>query len=177
MIRIFIVVICIFYSTTTFGQSLTLSELISFVKMDVSDVNDYLLKKKWTYSNSLEIGESYRTSWGYDISTDSKASNWLYIESKEGKLNWVIYDTVVQRHYLSILELLRKSGVKKFSSKIGEEGELISLYVGKQYTYQLKTVKQGHSIIVFNSSDVIDSAFESLKEETVTDSVGAIGKH
>lgn len=165
MRRIYSTIALLSFVLNCYGQSLTLSELTSFVKMDVSGVNDYLERKHWTYSTSVELEGNYRTSWGYDISAQSKASNWLYIDSKKSKLNWVTYETTIQDNYLFIVQALKRLGIKKISSRIDDKGELISFYVGKKYTYQLTTLRNSHSIIIFNSIDVIDAALNQLKEE------------
>jgi len=135
------------------AQQLTLTELISFVKKDIVDVNINLSGKNWVLVQSNMKDEDVQVSWAYNFEKhDSTAFAWLGVTSNKKYFNTVKYQCPNPQVYNEIMK-----GIMAFNPKDGEvnfnkeDGSIVKTYYGKTYLYEALAVDGNNIITVIDS--------------------------
>lgn len=133
-------------SLNIFGQSLTLSDLISFCdKTNWESINQVLLSKGWTYYSSQKgSSDKYNTiTWSYQKEYyNDKALGWFYLYTYEGFPNKIAYTVFNKKSYSLIQNNIGSAGFKLVNSNIGDN-EISSIYGNSKYTLNIITEKRG----------------------------------
>lgn len=129
-------------SIVTFGQNISLDELISLSQKNVVNVEEYLTNKQWKVL-SIKQGEESKMNvitFSYNKSNYSdKAESFIkYLYSEEigtRRINIQINNTSKYNVYLSSL---KAKGVRLIDTKI-ENGSITKVYQGKTLTFMVST--------------------------------------
>lgn len=127
------------------GQKLTLTDLTNLCnKKNWEDVNQFLLKKGWTYYDS-EKGNTYKYNtiiWSFNKNYYSdKAEAWFFLYTYEGFPNKVLYTVLNKESYSIIQNSISSAGFKLKNSEI-EDNEIVSTYENATYTLKISTEKR-----------------------------------
>jgi len=123
------------------AQGLTLDQLISFQKKDISEVNDILISKGWSFSNSKKetTVEDGFTRWSYDKILGQGAQAWITKFFAENTSSRIGYQFVSKQDYLALKKSIISYGMKKLDSKVGDN-YIMTYYVGKNYAVRIINV-------------------------------------
>lgn len=119
----------------TWGQTLTLDELIKFQKSDFVAVNDILTSKGWDFSHSKkgDFGNYNTVTWAFEKNDFNEATGWLTLYTAEDSENILSYQMHSSRIYNSIKTQIIEYKMKSISNSI-EDNEISSVYQGQKYT-------------------------------------------
>jgi len=164
------------------AQGLTLDQLISFQKKDVSEINDILISKGWSFSNSTEeTTDNYGvTKWSYEKNKweEGKAQAWLTQSFGQDLPSRIVYQISSKPVYLAIKQSMILYRMRKVNSKVGDN-KIITDYQGKSYTVRIENVNNQsndisyHTITIFAKVDyenmMLSKSLESFEESTEND--------
>ncbi len=120
---------------------MSLDEMFSFYNKDVDQVNEYLIKKGWSFSKSSEYGEE--TVWTYEP-TGSGAQAWITLSIQilstsdttvkiDEYLNFkFVYSTKNRVYYNKILTRIKELGLKRHGSS-ASDSSIETYYKSKNY--------------------------------------------
>lgn len=156
-----------------YAQALTLDQLISFQKKNVSEINDILISKGWNFNSSTdETEDDYgETIWSFSKSRceDNTDETYLTLWFGSDYPNQIGYQTSSKSVYLSIKESIIKYGMKIVNSKVGDD-QILTDYQGKNYTVRIEYEnKSTYSITIYTNSfyeTKIESKTEVAPEDT-----------
>lgn len=140
-IQIFFLIALFFLPCEINAQDLTLNELILFQKNDVSEINDILISKGWSFSSSRDVTTDYYgdAKWAYDKNRgEDIALAWLTVSFSPDGPSQIAYQTSSKQVYLNIKQSIISYGMKKVNSKVGEN-KIITDYQGKNYTVRIQS--------------------------------------
>jgi len=144
------------------AQGFSLDQLISLQKKDVIELNDYLLSKGWSFSNSTdEKADQYGVStWAYKKNeySDGKAQAWLSLWFANDNENRLVYAISSKANYQIIKKSIISYGMKKINSEIGHN-IITTDYQGKHFTIRIQSISDesefitSYKFIIYSSSD------------------------
>ncbi|MEG0187907.1 MAG: hypothetical protein RR578_02920 [Bacilli bacterium] len=144
MKKIFVLFILLIMPSV-FGQNLTLSELLSIRKKDISGVDDYLTNKSWKFISGSEPDDESLGSISYTFKKDymnDKAEsflNYYYSDySSKTRLSIQVHKTNIINAYISQIKIW---GGKIIDSYV-DDGDMIKIYQGSTMTYRVITSTQ-----------------------------------
>ena len=164
------------------AQGLTLDQLISFQKKDVSEINDILIGKGWSFSNSTEeTTDNYGvTKWSYDKNKweEGKAQAWLTQSFGQDLPSRIVYQISSKPVYLAIKQSIISYKMRKVNSKVGDN-KIITDYQGKNYTVRIESINNEsndisyYTITIFAKVDyesmMLSKSLESFEETSEND--------
>lgn len=165
------------------AQGFSFDQLISLQKKDVIELNDYLLSKGWSFSNSTdETADQYGVStWAYEKNqfSDGKAQAWLSLWFANNNKNRLVYTISSKANYQIIKKSIISYGMKKINSEIGNN-IITTDYQGKHYTVRIQSISDEsefittYKFILYSSSDYKDMRFAKWMEAKETENQNAI---
>lgn len=156
---VFILTFTLMFCAESFGQKLSLNDLINLCnKENWEHVNQTLLSKGWTYYDS-EKGDTYKyntITWSFnkDYYSD-KAQGWFYLFTYEGFPNKVSYTVLNKGSYAFIQNSISSAGFRLLNSVI-EDNQVVSIYGNASYSLEISTEKRndddwsGTSLTAYN---------------------------
>ena len=91
MKKIFLVTFVAFASYSTEGQNLTYEELVHIDKMKISEVNNYLLSRNWTFDGSTNEKSGKNITWMFYNSQNKSDALAILNIITDGRNNIVNY--------------------------------------------------------------------------------------
>lgn len=135
-----------------YAQSLNLSELISFVKKDIVDINIVLSGKNWTYVGSERYEDNVVATWGHTFDKDdSTAVAWVEVLTSTQYFNTVTYQCPTPQIFNGII-----NGILAFNPRIGDairqdDGGIEKTFYGKNYWYKSRTISGTNIIVIYDA--------------------------
>jgi hypothetical protein len=126
-------------------QTLKLSQLISFIKKDYTDINDHLLNLGWEIHKPNDKIIDYGVTWllgkaDYDGQVGAKAFLKVFFSSDVHKKNYeMIYQFSGINTYNGFKAEVTSYKMKKIKSGIDSYGRIYSDYEGENYVVRLST--------------------------------------
>jgi formylglycine-generating enzyme len=129
-----------FFSININAQILTFDELTLLQKKDLTDINDYLLKKGWNFSHSEnQTSENFgKSNWSYQKNEwdDGKAKGWFTLVFANNQSNRIIYQVTNKTIYTTIKAKISAYGMKNINTDVGDN--VISTdYEGKNFVLRI----------------------------------------
>lgn len=167
-----LITVILFVSLTSFGQKLTLKDLITLCdKQNWEDINQTLLSKNWTYFAS-EKGDTYKyntITWSYNKeSYSNKAQGWFYLFTYEEYPNKISYSVFNKESYTLIQNSISSAGFKLLNSEI-ENNEIISTYTNANYTLKISSEKREISDYSWENESIIAYKITLIKKAGIYD--------
>ena len=125
----------------SFGQNVTLDQVISLRSKTLADVEEFLTAKSWQFTSATEPGDGIMGSatFAYDKSIyDDKALSFItyyygkYLTSSN-RINIQVNKTATYNTFIARLKAL---GYKLSSSKV-DNGNIVKIYKGKSHTIEV----------------------------------------
>lgn len=149
MKRLFITLL--FFSAFQFAnaQQLKLADLKSFIKIDVSDVNDFLSEKNWKFIDNKKEEKHTITKFGFKTRFEIEPIKFFVnLTSREGYDNGVEYFENSAMNYSNLVAEIKSSGAKKLGSPKLENDLISTSYTDDKYIYiTVSTNKTNHIIV------------------------------
>jgi hypothetical protein len=152
MRKLLLVITLAFMPLLSFGQLLTLDQLIKLYKTDVDDANDYLMGQGWEYLGlQKEDSSDYEfVSWAYGYDEDNEVANrWFNIFYDQNKDRVCVKYQAPKVIINGIKSKAISIGMKKVDSRVDDDGSIIALYSGTNYLIRFITTvdNEGFSVV------------------------------
>lgn len=160
----------IFFNTFSFGQKLTINDLMVYCsKKNWVDVDNILVAKGWTYYES-KVGDSFNyntITWAFKKSQDSdKARAWVHLYTYEGYPSRIFYNFFNKESFSFIQNSISSSGFILNDSKI-DDALVSKFYSNSQYNLTISIEKSKskywddasyntYSVVVVKKASVYD---------------------
>ncbi|WP_433812093.1 hypothetical protein [Flavobacterium johnsoniae] len=131
--------------TQTFSQNLSLDELISLRKKELSEIEEFLTNKNWSFLSAEEPEQDKLglVTFAFDKSNyDDKAQSFLrYFYSDKSESKRIQIQVNKKEIYNSYLTKLKSLEYKIINSKI-ENGKIIKIYEGAKIIIEIRIATQ-----------------------------------
>ncbi len=124
--------------------SFTFSDLISFLKGDIGDIDQKTTEKNWFFvkRTSKDTLGFYVLKWALNETiepggSDTTASQWLNVTLRGSNTLSIDYQFKSRLEYNDIYKSLLSANLRKVYSKIDDENVIETKFIGKFYTYYL----------------------------------------
>lgn len=140
----------LFFTSISFGQNLTLSQVLSIRKQNIGNAEEYLTHRKWKFFGAKEPKDGYLgyLDFAYNVSTfDDKAESFLtlYYSNYSSSDNPISIRVVKEAKYNEYVNQIKAWGGKIIKSYV-EDDRLYKIYQGSTMTYIVSTFTQDESI-------------------------------
>jgi len=140
----------LFFTSISFGQNLTLSQVLSIRKLNIGNAEEYLTQRKWKFFGAKEPKDGYLgyLDFAYNVSTfDDKAESFLtlYYSNYSSSDNRILIQVVKEAKYNEYVNQIKAWGGKIIKSYV-EDDRLYKIYQGSTMTYIVRTFTQDESI-------------------------------
>lgn len=186
-----LIVLFIIIAANSYGQVLTLDNLLYLYNKDFSVANDYILNKKFDfiksedqlYSKKIIYAKGYNNTY-WD---EAKAKEWISINNFYGSINDVTYQHSSKSDFNALKALLISKGYKlKFSDVI--DNSIIAVYKSKKYDistsinsntdgsnyYMINVTASSYAADSIRRQDSIAKVNMELDDDTRDEAIGRI---
>lgn len=136
------ILILLFITNFTFSQNLTFDELISFRKKQITEINDFMLTKGWSFNDTKTYEDGSKSVfWSYNGQNHDSSNYWLTVYLNEELQDGIKYQTISSTTFNSIKLRIKQLGYKLTESRIEDKG-LVSVYETETNKVLLKTMSR-----------------------------------